>query len=311
MSPLCRASSSFASIPQVLLDTLTEFVPDHVATMRVIAYVRPHANRLVSAFMQRTKAGLFQGDMEAFFVRTQAENLLHYAPRFQNWRAVFGDRFTLRPMIREELRDGDVVKDFLHLALNDAPFTLQQATEANTSLPLEFVVGLREAQAVLKRNEVPVGTRHSVGDYINRSLARSHPGVGTKLRMNRKLYEDIKVYCKGDADTLDTEFFGKPIMANALEAAASDTVDSDQNMLTRSYYTEEAIKTLRGKARQAAMMFKRRPAAWNIAFEREIGQRAATDAEMPMPMQVYVDKVNALLTDIATIIAAPGISSDV
>ena len=61
----------------------------------------PMRRGFLSAYMQRTKAGMFQGDMETFFARTQGENLLHYAPRFDRWRDVFGDRFTLRPMIRE------------------------------------------------------------------------------------------------------------------------------------------------------------------------------------------------------------------
>ena len=70
------AEQFFRVDPMVLLDTLTDFLPEYVENLRVIAYVRPHAGRLVSAFMQRCKAGLYQGDMETFFDRTQGESLL-------------------------------------------------------------------------------------------------------------------------------------------------------------------------------------------------------------------------------------------
>ncbi|MEO8243065.1 MAG: hypothetical protein ABI832_12205 [bacterium] len=300
------AEQFFRVDPQVLLETLTEYVPDLVGSLRVIAYVRPHANRLVSAFMQRTKAGLYQGDMETFFKRTQNENLLHYAPRFQSWRDVFGARFTLRPMIREQLRDGDVVLDFLDFTLRGAPFTLRGQPNANTSLPLEFLAGLREVQSVLKRNEIAAGIRHSVGDYVGRALAKTTPGSGTKLHLSRALYEDVMAYCQSDAEALDTAFFHQPVMATALKDAGSDVIAINQDTLARMHYSEEAVQNLRVKARSLVGLFKKRPAAWNAAFEREIGQRPDdVDKKVPPAVRMHVTRVDSILTEIAAIISAP------
>ena len=292
------AEQFFRVDPRALLDTLKEFLPAYVPGLRLVAYVRPHASRFVSAFMQRSKAGLYQGDMETFFERTQGENLLHYAPRFQQWRDVFGDRFTLRPMIRDQLRDGDVVADFLDLVLKGAAFTLRGTVEANPSLPLEHLAALREVQTILKRNTVPAGTRHAVGDHLGRSLAREFPGVGTKLQMSQALYQDIKAFCHSDAQALDKAFFNAPLMEQALDAAADDATPRTQDTLARVHFSEDTVAALRTTARQLVALFKKRPLAWTTAFEREIGQRmdAANTKPPPPPVRAHIEKVNAILT---------------
>lgn len=296
------AEQFFRVDPETLLSTLTEFLPDYLPTLRIVAYVRPHASRLLSAFMQRGKAGLYQGDMETFFKRTKGENLLIYAPRFQSWRDTFGDRFVLRPMIRSQLRDGDVVSDFLDIVLGGAPFKLRGAVEANPSLPLEYLAGLRDVQAILKRNQIPNGTRHSVGDHVGMTLARMHPGAGTKLQVTQELYQDLKAQCLADAEALDAAFFGgQPLMAQALEEAGGDALAVKQVLAVKSHYSDETIQTLRQKSRNLVSLFKKRPSAWTIAFEREIGQRPAAPEDKPLPpaVRTHIEKVNAILSDIA------------
>ena len=305
------AEQFFRVDPEALQATLAEFLPDHADNIRIIAYVRPHAARLVSAFMQRCKAGLYMGDMETFFDRTQGESLLRYAPRFRRWREVFGPRFTLRPMIRSQLRDGDVVSDFLDFALSGAPFTLRGAVEANPGLPLEFVAGLREVQGVLKRNQIANGTRHSVGDHIGRTLAQSHPGAGIRLQISQALYQDIKTLCADDAAALDAEFFGgMPVMVQALDEAAHDAIPVNQDTLTKAHHSEEVIQALRARARHQVTLLKKRPTAWTIAFERDIGQRpAAKDGKpLPPPVRAHVEKVNTVLTEIAELIGGAPVS---
>ncbi len=298
------ADQFFRVDPQALRDTLAEFLPDYVENLRIIAYVRPHANRLVSAFMQRSKAGLYLGDMETFFKRTQGEGLLRYAPRFQRWQGTFGSRFTLRPLIRSQLRDGDVVSDFLHFALNGAPFTRRGAVQADPSLPLEFLAGLREVQGVLMRNQIPNGTRHSVGDHVGRTLARIRPGAGTRLQISQALYQDIKALCQADAEALDAAFFGQPLVTQALEEAAEDAIAINQDTMAKAHYTEQVIQELRRRARTLVAMFKNRPTAWTLAFEREIGQRPANadGKPLPPPLRAHIEKVNVVLTEIAEMI---------
>ena len=298
------AEQFFRVDPAVLLATLDEFLPEQVQGLRVIAYVRPHVARLISAYMQRSKAGLFHGDIETFFQRTQRENLLQFAPRFQRWREVFGDRFTLRPMIREQLRDRDVVSDFLDFALNGAPFTRDKVIEANTSLPLEFVAGLTEVQSVLKRNGVQVGTRHAVGDYVGRALLAGERGQGTRLGISQALYRDVRAWCEADAAALDRDFFGKPCMSEALDAAEADAVPTAQDPTPDAHFTDEKIKALRQLALNLVDLFKKRPLAWTVAFECEIGQRLPGPGETPPALRAHVEMVNKLLNAIAGQIGA-------
>jgi hypothetical protein len=299
------AEQFFRVDPETLLATLKEFMPDYVPTLRIVAYVRPHASRLLSAFMQRGKAGLYFGDMETFFKRTKGEKLLNYTPRFHRWRDTFGDRFILRPMIRSQLRDGDVVSDFLDIVLRGAPFTLRGTVEANPSLPVEFLVGLRDLQAILKRNQVPNGTRHSVGDHVGMTLARTQPGEGAKLQISEALYQSLKDFCQADAEALDADFFGgQPLMAEALAQAGGDAIPEKQILALKSHYSEDSILALRKKCRNLVSMFKKRPSAWTMAFEQEIGQRVGKpDAEPPKPIRAHIEKVNETLTEIARMIA--------
>lgn len=300
------AEQFFRVDPEQLRETLIEFLPEYLPGLRILAYVRPHAGRLLSAFMQRSKAGLYQGDLPTFFERTQGENLLRYAPRFKRWAEVFGDSFTLRPMIRDQLRNGDVVTDFLDFVLKGAPFSLRGVVEANPSLPVEHLAGLREVQAILKRNAVPIGTRHSVGDHIGRTLARLKSEGTTKLQMSGDLYQDLKALCMSDAEELDRTFFKAPLMVQALEAAGADVIARNQDMSARAYYSEDTLQTLRKSARNLANMFKNHPDAWTMAFEREIGQRASFEGlKTPPPVRQHIERVNTVLTRVAMTISAP------
>ena len=302
------AEQFFRVNPAVLQQALDEFLPDYATNIRIVAYVRPHVNRLLSAYMQRTKAGLFQGDLNTFFEKTKRENLLTYAPRFQSWRDQFGLRFTLRPMIRDKLRGHDVVTDFLDLALNGHAFKLLGAVEANASLALEPLAGLREVQGVLMRNKVAAGTRHSVGDYVTRALIGHAAGRATKLQLPPALYATVQAYCAADAATLDAAFFDQPLMTQALEQAATDTAPARQSNLAKDHFSEETVLALRQKGRRLVTLFKKRPAAWTQAFEREIGQRApAEDGKPPLPPIVaHNANVNVILSDIADLIASVG-----
>ena len=285
--------------PAVLQQALDEFLPDFAHSVRVVAYVRPHVNRLLSAYMQRTKAGLYQGDMKTFFERSKREKLLIYAPRFQQWRDQFGDRFTLRPLIRDQLRDGDVVTDFLDHALNGHSFKLRSRIEANPSMSLEHLAGLREVQAILNRNQIVAGTRHSVGDHISRSLSGATADKGTKLLLPQPLYAAVNAYCAADAAALDASFFASPLMTTALADAANDVVPARQELLAKDHYSEETPQALRQKGRQLVTLFKKRPVAWTVAYEREIGQRPADDTPTPPPVRAHIEKVNGVLTEIA------------
>lgn len=308
---ILSAEQFFRVDPRKLQDTLEELVPDHAATARVIGYVRPHASRFVSAFIQRTRSGLYMEDMNSFFEVTKNEKLLRYTPRFEAWRAVFGDRFTLRPMIRQEMLNGDVVSDFLNTALNGAPFTLKDYKEINSSLPLQYLAGMREVQRVLKRNKIAPGTRNLVGDQIGRTLVERGAPAGTKVQLTTELYDKIRDFYASDAADLDAAFFSKPLMTQAMEEARSATVEVDPPSKAGAYYDKDAIQELKNSALKLVTYFTNRPTAWPLTFERKIGQRPPPKegAEVPAANLQNARRVDAALDEIVEVIAKSTVSA--
>lgn len=300
------SAEQFARVnPVALMTALQEFLPDLADTAVVVAYVRPHVSRLISAYMQRTKSGLFQGQIEALFTASQKEPLLEYTPRFERWRAVFGDRFILRPMIRSQLQDGDVVADFLHIALQGQPFQFLGGDHANTSLSVETLAGLRVVQTVLKKAEVPAGPRNLIGDHVGRTLASTRRPGETRIRVSRALYQDVATYCRADAAAMDASFFGAPIMTEALIAAEAEAVPEPQISAARAYYQAETIAVLQGHARELSAQIKMHHGVWVQAFERRIGQRPGPEIPENLPPKAkdHIRAANAILAEVAALVA--------
>ena len=300
------SSEQFSRVAPVdLMRAIGKYLPDHARTVRVIAYVRPHTSRLLSTYMQRTKVGLLQCDIASYFENARQEKLLLCADRFRKWRQVFGERFTLRPMIRTELRDGDVVADFLHTVVQGAPFTLLTKSRTNPSLTLEALAGIREIQAVLRKSEISGRTRTAVGNQLGRNLTALTQGVGTKLGLTPALCEQVRVLCRKDAAELDREFFFRPVMRQALQAAAGETIETVQNTAPGLHFTPDTLHRLQQYGKGLARLFQLNPNAWTDEFEWEIGKHAGQEpaARLPGDIQVRVQEVGRLLTGSAMTIA--------
>jgi hypothetical protein len=296
------SAEQFARVDPVVLNTaIASHMPDHADSARVIAYVRPHANRFLSAFMQRMKTGVFRDDMEAFFDRSLRQKTLVYTPRFSAWAAVFGPRFTLRPMVTDELRAGDVVSDFLNLVVQGAPFDLPAQVRANESLSLEALAATRELQVILLKNGVPTDTRHAVGSYMGRAVNRLQRSKGTKLGLSPALYQKIAETYRADAEALDLAFFERQPMTRALEAAAAETTDIPMDIRAESHLSASALADLRSQANALARLFQANPKAWRMSYAQERGQ--VTDSEVTrvrlLGKKKHVDQVQGLLDQVA------------
>ena len=290
--------------PVELLATMREFLPQFADTVRVVAYVRPHVSRMISAYMQRTKSGLSLGPIETLFESTKSDNLLQFTPRFQLWREVFGDGFTLRPMIRNQLHNGDVVADFMNCALHGEPVELLGGGKANASLTLETLAGLREVQFILKENDIPKGTRNYVGDQVGRTLAASNKLTGTRLKISQDLYESIRDYCADDAAALDDAFFGAPLMTKALTEQGSDVAPERQPHEASHYYSNRTILALRERAASLVEPLWAHPGVWAKAFERKTGQRPERESDLTLKgaAKVHIREINRGVREIAHMI---------
>jgi hypothetical protein len=81
--------------------------------VEIVCYIRPHFDRLRSAYSQKMKTGQLLGDMDSFIdSMIPSSGILKYATRLRQWRAVFGDSLKTRIYSRKHLVGNDILTDF-------------------------------------------------------------------------------------------------------------------------------------------------------------------------------------------------------
>lgn len=206
-------------------DVLKDIVDQHFAPVvdeiKVVAYVRPHAQRLLSGYSEALKIGWFQDGLEAFFRKNVTDGTLDYAPRFAKWQEAFGDSFILRPMIAEEIVCGSVLDDFLATAFpSERVVSLPQGAR-NQSLDLKDQVFVQLMQEPFHARKS--WFKHTFGWELARQLQAVDRDPDTAVFANL-LHQDLAVdlvatYAE-DAVAMDAMFFeGKPLFRDALSAA--------------------------------------------------------------------------------------------
>ena len=234
--------------PRVFDEAVRTFWPDLSERMRLVAYVRPHASKILSAFAERVKLGL-SDSLEQFIDTTAERSLFDYAPRFESWREVFGERFTLRPFIREQLHKGDAVQDFFRFVFGDEEFHIAGEAEANSSLSLSQLAVMRDLHEHM-RSRMPRGNaprirevREAIGRLVAEHLRASSLGQdGGKLRLPSSRLEFIRERYTADAEALDTAFFEGFPMSEALEDIGKNAIDAPPSRVAQDYFPEEFLK---------------------------------------------------------------------
>lgn len=94
---LLSAESLDGADPQQVKDMVDRFFTPVIDRLRIAAYVRPHAPRILSSFATQTKSGRFAGTLQEFHQSMLDKGRLMYQPRFSQWRETFGEAFRLRP----------------------------------------------------------------------------------------------------------------------------------------------------------------------------------------------------------------------
>lgn len=210
---------------------LARAIGDHLAQYRervqVIAYVRPHAARLWAAYASLAGAG---GDdvptPEQFVEDAIAAGEHVYTPRFSAWRAEFGDRFALRPLI-----GGDVAGDFLDALSGFAGFDCSGVSPGNSPGIPPGIPGLTQGDLALLRAFRQKRTRKPDLRKARAGAARYLAGVleampgpdGARAYFPRAVSERIQAHYSDDARALDQAFFDQPLMQIALAEAVQDS----------------------------------------------------------------------------------------
>lgn len=233
--------------PKALAQALESFLPEYAAAARIVAYIRPHAGRLVSQFAENLNLGHDTGDFQACYDRLVQQKRLEYAPRLERWRAVFGDRLTVRPFSRDQLAGGDVRRDFLTLMARGAAVSLDSAIDTNDSLPLSDLALMRllqrdfiAAQGAGQPGQVAFGK-----NFARLLRARPTTRAPEKLRLPRGIHDDMIDRFGADAAEMDRVWCDAPCFVPALAAAGENTCDPAQSLEAGDHFDPETIRLMR------------------------------------------------------------------
>lgn len=215
-----------------------------VDRVRVLAYVRPHASRLLSSFGEQIKIGWFRDDMQAFFENNRQSGRFHYAPRFKQWQDVFGEDFCLRPMIRTELKDRSVLEDFAEVAFDGLPCHIRDLPSENQALDLRGLMFVKHAHtAFLDRNQ---WLRHTLGWELARRLSQhKETRQGERLQMDVALARQMAETYAADAAEMDRTFFGgRALLSEALASAPDKAIEVAQSVDPADHFTPEELRNI-------------------------------------------------------------------
>jgi len=200
---------------------------------------------MLSDFAERTKVGGYEESMDDFYAFCLDTKMLDYSDRLDHWRSVFGDRITVRPMIRSALLDEDVVADFFSILMPDVPVTLTKGTEnaANSSLALEQLVYVRAIHRIIKDYSFDlVDQQHHLGWHMGELMHKHRGGKITKLRLHKSIVADMQTRFAEDAARLDRDHLGGgSAMADRLAQSIEQAVDTPQSLDPKDHFAPKAL----------------------------------------------------------------------
>jgi hypothetical protein len=230
--------------PALLPPLLTRHLPDMAADARVIAYVRPHPAAYLARLAESVKIGSWMGGVAGYLDRPDIPRRLAYGTRLSGWRAVFGDRLTVR------LYDGgvDVVRDLVSFVTGRDPGPL--AMRGNATPGLRDLARARALHQALPGLDPGAPARHTIGRAWGRALG-AHAGPDIPLRLDRATALRLRDRLGDEAARADALFFpGAPLTA-ALDRAVAGAPEEAQTLDPAAHLSPDALAEI---ARMAALI---------------------------------------------------------
>ena len=248
--------------PSVVRAMLDRHLGDQFDRVRIVAYVRPHVQRLVSNYAEGTKIGVFSGDLEAYARLSGSRKQFLYTPRFLAWRKVFGDDFILRPAIRSEMRGGDILHDMFASTLGDVDLSIEAAKIQNESLCLEDLMRVKFLHACL--NKRPKRFHHSYGWTLQRLLGTLPKSDSpTRIAIHKSLATQVGAFYRKDAVALDKAFFGaKPLMQDALQEGINGACPQAQPSDPTEVFSASELRSLTLSAKMISELLENNAQPW-------------------------------------------------
>ncbi len=252
--------------PELLYETIGRYFPDHAKDARLISYVRPHADRVLSSYAQMIKVGKTSLSLDGFHKKTKQKRNFIYHPRIKKMKSLFGDRFEVRPMTRDTLVDGDVVKDFFNFVFDGSDFALTAQPLSNESSSLEDLSMIRELYLRLNANPELKNAVPMVGGSFGRILASQLDRTGTKLRLHQSLVQEIVESYRADAELMDKDFFENSPLSDALLAVESKAVGKAQSIKLKDNFSPDTVRLVKAWINLVEQMLGYNPKAWPKHF---------------------------------------------
>lgn len=281
--------------PSRLAEELQRYMPEHADRVRLIAYVRPHHSRLVSAYAERIKKTGGPPTMATFYDNRHKSGQLAYFDRFSAWRSVFGAALRVKPFMQSRLMGGDVVKDFLSFVSGSPDVQAHQTPRRNSSLSLRNLVMLRVAHQRLGNHpdlEGPLLTqvRQQLGWHMAPYLSAFEPAGSERLYVPRKLAERVRAAYRDDATAMDEAFFrGRPL-TNELRSAPEKAPDRRQSLKPEDHFDAEELGMIRGWTDFLAHIARSDPAHFSWAVRPEVERQALS---MTKSGDIQIDPIAA------------------
>jgi hypothetical protein len=233
--------------PIAVQEMLETYFADLAPTARLIVYLRPHSERLLSSYAEQVKQGIFFGSLDEFYDYLLSEGQLFYAPRIARWKAVFGDRLSVRVMTRSHLLNGDVVQDFFDFVLGaGTEFTLEPLPETNQKLCVEDLSVLAALQEQLRHidgdKKTPREPARALGWRVARMLETSRKEPGTPLMLHKALAERLITTYRADAETLDDLYFPDAPLVARLQMARDNACPHAQSLRLEDHFAPANIR---------------------------------------------------------------------
>lgn len=244
--------------PEMLSQFIQQYLPEWKESVKLIAYIRPHTDRFVSSFVERTKLGSFNQSMSVLHQKFKEQRFLIYKKRLDAWRSTFGDRFEVHPFVRSSLHNSDVVDDFFKQIFNGQSYNLKNHDYRNESLCLEDLSALIETRKIIKEKygkQLKPKTLLRLGQRMADVLSGSRAN-GTRICMHRALAEEVSAFYREDAMAIDREYFSGEVFSSSLESIFKNVVDEEQSLDVHHHFSEQEIRRLQCFADLLGSMIK-------------------------------------------------------
>ncbi|GKY87975.1 hypothetical protein [Sinisalibacter aestuarii] len=234
--------------PRALARALARHLTTAPGQLTVTTYLRPHIPRVISGLAEHIKLG-WSAENPWNGVEAGARARRKYTRRLAAWRTVFGDAYKVRPMIRAELTEGSVLKDLIATALGPGVATFAPEHKSNESLGIEDLMRLHVVHRALP--DLGRATHHALGWMLAEQIDTLRPagGASTRLRPHKGLATRLRSAFRGDAATIDSDWFGgRALLAQALDEAADTAVSERMPLQPEAWLTTAEIAALKERA---------------------------------------------------------------